>query len=46
MYETASLSRPPAPRIEPVLGHVIIMPGNGIVVPHREAAKVALAFSA
>jgi len=46
MNETASLSRLPASRIEPMLDHVVIMPGNDIVVPHQEAAKVALAFSA
>jgi len=46
MNETASLSRVPASRIEPVLDHVVIMPGNGIAVPHQEAAKVALTFSA
>ena len=33
MNETASLSRLPASRIEPVLDHVVIMLGNGIVVP-------------
>jgi hypothetical protein len=46
MNETASLSRPPASRIEPGLEHVVIMPGLGIVVPHQDAANVALAFSA
>ena len=45
MNETASLSRLPAPRIEPVLGPVVILPGHGIVVPHQDA-NVALAFSA
>jgi len=46
MNETASLSRPPASRIEPGLEHVVIMPGLGIVVPHQDAANVALALSA
>jgi hypothetical protein len=46
MNETASLPRLPASRIGPVLDHVIITPGNRIVVPHQEAANVALALSA
>jgi hypothetical protein len=45
MYETASLSRPPASRIEPLLDPVVILPGHRIVVP-RQDANVALALSA